>query len=380
MTRLGIVLTGGGARASYQVGALRALYEIMQQDKNMFEVVTGNSAGAINAIYVAAHAHDWDVATGQLWDLWKNLTPQDVFDLVSVSIGKIGSRWLTGTMFGGLKSEGTSVNYLLDTSPLRQLIESEVDFKALNDSIKKGAPRGFAVSTTNIYSGSSVVFHNSEYSIEEWARSDRFSMPADITSDHIMASSAIPLFFPPIQIEQSWYSDGCVRQTTPLSPAIHLGAEKIIAIGIRAPHTHEKMRMKAFAPNRNPTIGQIAGVLMNAVFLDALESDVERLSRINHTLYHLDQEKREKYFNNLRPVPILMLRPSQDLGAMTAQLSKELPQMLRYLLKGIGVSGNEGLDLLSYLAFDKSYTRPLMALGHSDTLARSEEIKRFLEL
>lgn len=380
MTRLGIVLTGGGARASYQVGALRALYEIMQQDKNMFEVVTGNSAGAINAIYVAAHAHDWDVATGQLWDLWKNLTPQDVFDLGAVSIGKIGSRWLTGTMFGGLKSEGTSVNYLLDTTPLRQLIESEVDFKALNDSIKKGAPRGFAVSTTNIYSGSSVVFHNSEYSIEEWARSDRFSMPSDITSDHIMASSAIPLFFPPIQIEQSWYSDGCVRQTTPLSPAIHLGAEKIIAIGIRAPHTHEKMRMKAFAPNRNPTIGQIAGVLMNAVFLDALESDVERLSRINHTLYHLDQEKREKYFNNLRPVPILMLRPSQDLGAMTAQLSKELPQMLRYLLKGIGVSGNEGLDLLSYLAFDKSYTRPLMALGHSDTLARSEEIKRFLEL
>jgi NTE family protein len=195
-----------------------------------------------------------------------------------------------------------------------------------------------------------------------------------------MASSAIPMFFPPIKIGESWYADGCVRQTTPLSPAIHLGAKKIIAIGIRAPHAGEQMQMKAFAPGKNPTIGQIAGVLMNAVFLDALESDVERLSRINQTLFHLDEQKREEFFHNLRPMPILMLRPSQDLGAMTAQMSKELPTMLRYLLKGIGVSGNEGLDLLSYLAFDKTYSVPLMNLGFQDTMVRKDEIKRFLEL
>ena len=380
MARLGIVLTGGGARAAYQVGVLRGLYEIMRKDKDLFQIVTGNSAGAINAIYLAAHAHDWDVATAQLWDLWKDLRPQDIFELDALSISKIGSRWLSGAMLGGLKPNGTSINHLLDTSPLRSLIESEIDFVALNQSIKQGTPQGFAVSTTNLYSGSSIVFHQSAHPIEEWARSDRFSMPAEITSDHIMASSAIPLFFPPVQIADSWYGDGCVRQTTPLSPAIHLGAEKIIAIGIRAPHPHERMRAKALAPNKNPTIGQIAGILMNAVFLDALEGDVERLSRINHTLYHVDEQKRAEYFNNLRPVPILMLRPSQDLGAMTAQLGKELPPTLRYLLKGIGVSGNEGLDLLSYLAFDKSYSRPLMSLGLQDTLARSEEIKRFLQL
>jgi NTE family protein len=380
MSKLGIALTGGGARAAYQVGVLRAIFEITRQDKDLFEVITGNSAGAINAVYLAANAQDWDVATAQLWDLWKDLRPQDIFDLGAISIGKIGSKWLSGTVLGGLKSDGSSMNHLLDTKPLRRLIEDEVDFPALNASIKAGTPRAFAVSTTNLYSGSSIVFHQNETAVEEWARSDRFSVPTEITSDHIMASSAIPLFFPPVQIEDSWYADGCVRQTTPLSPAIHMGADKIIAVGIRAPHPHERQRAKAFAPNRNPTIGQIAGVLMNAVFLDALEGDVERLTRINQTLYHLDRAKREEYFHNLRPVPILMLRPSQDLGAMTAQMAKELPPMLRYLLKGIGVSGDEGLDLLSYLAFDKSYTRPLMALGHSDTMARSEEIKRFLEL
>ncbi|MBY0518204.1 MAG: patatin-like phospholipase family protein [Bacteriovoracaceae bacterium] len=380
MTRLGIALTGGGARAAYQVGALRALYEIMQEDKDLFHVITGNSAGAINAVYLAAHAHSWDVATGQLWDLWKDIHPQNVFDLGALTIGKLGGKWLSGTVLGGLKSKGNMANHLLDTSPLRQLIEKEIDFKSLNAAIKSGKPQAFAVSTTNLYSGSSVVFHNNQNPIEEWARSDRFSTEAEITSDHIMASSAIPLFFPPVQIGDSWFADGCVRQTTPLSPAIHLGADKIIAIGIRAPHTQEAMREKAFAKNRNPAIGQIAGVLMNAVFLDALESDVERLSRINHTIYNIDKQKREELYKNLRPVPILMLRPSQDLGMMTAQLSKELPTILRYLLKGIGVSGDEGLDLLSYLAFDKSYSRPLMALGHSDTLARSEEIKKFIEL
>jgi NTE family protein len=380
MKGLGIVLTGGGARAAYQVGALRALYEIIGEDKNLFEIVTGNSAGAINAIYLAANAQDWDIATGQLWDLWKNIRPQDIFDLGPVSVGKLGSRWLTGTVLGGLKPEGTSVNHLLDTGPLRHLIESEVDFDALNKSIANGTPSGFAISTTNLYSGSSVVFHKSQAPVEEWVRTDRFSHPSEIISDHIMASSAIPMFFPPIKIGESWYADGCVRQTTPLSPAIHLGAKKIIAIGIRAPHAGEQMQMKAFAPGKNPTIGQIAGVLMNAVFLDALESDVERLSRINQTLFHLDEQKREEFFHNLRPMPILMLRPSQDLGAMTAQMSKELPTMLRYLLKGIGVSGNEGLDLLSYLAFDKTYSVPLMNLGFQDTMVRKDEIKRFLEL
>ena len=375
-----MALTGGGARGAYQVGALRALYEITGEDKDLFQIITGNSVGAINAVYLAAHANNWDIATTQLWDLWKSIRPQDIFDLGALSVGKLGGKWITGTVFGGLKSEGSKANHLLDTSPLRGLIEREVDFKKLNENIKNGHPQGFAVSTTNLYSGVSVVFHQNQQEISPWSRSDRFSKHTEISSDHIMASSAIPLFFPPVKVDESFYADGCVRQTTPLSPAIHLGADKIIAIGIRSQKDSEAVRQRSFIQNPDPTIGQIAGVLMNAVFLDALESDVERLSRINQTLYHLDPAKRDQYFQNLKSIPILLLRPSQDLGLMTAQLSKELPTMLRYLLKGIGVSGNEGLDLLSYLAFDKSYSIPLMNLGYDDTMARSEEIKRFLEL
>ena len=379
MSKNAIVLTGGGARAAYQAGVMRALYEILKEDKSLFEIITGTSAGAINAVYLAANSADWDIATNQLWDLWAGLSPQDIFDLGALSIGKLGSKWLAGATVGGLAPKGSGVNHLLDTDPLRNLLKREIDFDSLNKIISSGQLQGFAVSTTNYYSGSSVVFHNTTNAIDDWARSDRFSVRTDIVLEHIMASSAIPMFFPPENIGESWYGDGCLRQSTPLSPAIHLGAEKIIAIGIRAPHSVDRQRDLAFMANRNPSIGQIAGVLMNAVFLDAMEADVERLSRVNQTLYHLDKQKRDDHFSALRAIPILMLRPSQDLGAMTAQLSKKMPPMLHYLLKGIGVTGNEGLDLLSYLAFDKSYSLPLMDLGRQDTLARSEEIKRFLE-
>lgn len=379
MSKNAIVLTGGGARAAYQAGVMRALYEIVKEDKDLFKIITGTSAGAINASYLATHCSDWDIATNQLWDLWENLTPHDVFDLGALSIGKLGTKWLGGAMFGGLASKGSGINHLLDTNPLRNLLDREIDFEILNEVIASKKLHAFSLTTTNYYSGSSVVFYNSSEHVEDWSRSDRFSNKTLITRDHIMASSAIPLFFPPQLLGESWFGDGCLRQTTPLSPAIHLGAEKIISIGIRAPHTHSRQMGMTFAQNHNPTIGQIAGVLMNALFLDSMESDVERLSRINQTIYHIEKQKHEEHFSTLRSIPILMLRPSQDLGAMTSQLSKKLPPMLNYLLKGIGVSGDEGLDLLSYLAFDKSYSLPLLDLGYQDTMVRSEEVKRFLD-
>jgi NTE family protein len=375
-----IVLTGGGARAAYQVGAMRALYEITQKDKNLFEIITGNSAGAINAIYLGAHAKNWDIATSQLWDLWKSLVPQDIFDLGTLSIGQIGAKWISGTVFGGISKKGSQANYLLDTTPLASLLDSEVDFPQLNKEIKEGVIDGIALSATNYYSGSSVVYFNSCHEVNEWSRTDRFAIKSDIKREHVMASSAIPLFFPPQQIDQSYYGDGCIRQTTPLSPAIHLGAKRILAIGIRAPHSDQGMKMKALSPSPNPTIGQIAGMMMNAIFMDSLEADVERLSRINQTLYQIEETKRKEMFQELKPIPVMLLRPSKDLGAMTGDLSKELPATLRYLLKGIGVSGREGLDLLSYLAFDKSYTLPLMELGYADTFSQKEAILRFFEI
>lgn len=370
MKKLGLVMTGGGARAAYQAGAVRAIYEILAKPKSLFEIITGNSAGAINSTYLAANAENWDVATSNLIDLWTRIRPQNVYDLRARTISELGLKWLGGTVFGGLGPRGGKSNYLLDTKPLLQLFNREVDFKDIKRNIDNGTLYGMALSTTNYNSGSSVVFYQGNENIADWSRSDRFSYRTDLKVEHVMASAAIPFFFPPVQIEDSFFGDGCIRQTTPLSPAIHLGADKLIGIGVRYPHNQARMKDLAFSPFDNPTMGQIAGVMLNAIFLDSLDSDVERLQRINSLIL-------EGQHPELKAVPILMIKPSKDLGKMTESLSAEMPPVLRYLLKGIGVSDTEGLDLLSYLAFDESYTKPLIELGYEDTYRMKEEILRF---
>jgi NTE family protein len=367
---LGLVMTGGGARAAYQVGVVRAIYEILKNDQHLFDVITGNSAGAINSTYLAAGAQDWDVATNNLIDLWKRLRPQDVYDLRVRTISELGMKWLGGAVFGGLTPKGSHINHLLDTAPLRKLLTREIDFNDIQNNINKSSIRGVALSTTNYNSGSNVVYFQGSLEIEDWSRTDRFSIRENLNIDHLMASAAIPFFFPPVKVGDSYFGDGCIRQTTPLSPAIHLGSEKIIAIGVRYPHHEQRMQDLALSPFSNPTIGQITGVMMNAVFLDSLESDVERMMKINELI-------KEGHREAFKVIPILMLRPSRDLGKMTEKLNEDLPARLRYLLKGIGVTEHEGLDLLSYLAFDKSYTVPLMDLGYEDTIKRKSEIEDF---
>ncbi len=366
-------MTGGGARAAYQVGVVRALYEILNKEKNLFDVITGNSAGAINSTFLAANAQDWDTATQQLTELWTSIKPHKVFDLRAKTVSELGLKWISGTVLGGLTNKGGNANHLLDTEPLRKFLSKEIDFNLISENIQKGHLYGVALSTTNYNSGSNVIFYQGDHKIEDWSRSDRFSQRQNLNIDHLMASAAIPFFFPPIKVGESYFGDGCIRQTTPLSPAIHLGADKIIAIGVRYPHNRERMIDLAFSPFANPGLGQIAGVMLNAIFLDSLEADIERLGRINTLI------EREKN-SDMKSIPILMIRPSRDLGKMTEKLTEELPKTLRYLLKGIGVSETEGLDLLSYLAFDKSYTQPLMELGYEDTYKMKNDIRRFNDL
>lgn len=369
-SKLGLVMTGGGARAAYQVGVVRAIYEILKKDLHLFDVITGNSAGAINSTYLAAHAKDWDVATTNLMSLWKRIKPQNVYDLRARTISELGMKWLGGTMLGGLTPSGSHINHFLDTGPLRKLMSREIQFQHIQDNLDDKTLHGVALSTTNYTSGSNVIFYQGDLEISDWSRTDRFSSRQELNVDHVMASSAIPFFFPPIKVGESFYGDGCIRQTTPLSPAIHLGADKIIAIGVRYPHNQQRMQDLAFSPAKNPTLGQITGIMMNAIFLDSLDADVERMIKINQLI-------KEGHREDFKVIPILMLRPSRDLGKMTEKLNSELPGTLRYLLKGIGVSDKEGLDLLSYLAFDQSYTVPLMDLGYEDTLKLKSVIEDF---
>jgi NTE family protein len=368
--KLGLVMTGGGARAAFQVGVVRAIYEIIEKKNKLFDVISGNSAGGINSCYLAANAENWDIATHNLRELWMRVKPQNIYDLRKRTISDIGMKLVSGTMLGGMMPKGNSINHLLDTTPLKHLAEREMDFAHIGKNIQDGFLHGVSLSTTNYNSGSNVIFFEGHKDIKDWARSDRFSFRTELRSQHLMASSAIPFFFPPIQIGHSFYGDGCIRQTTPLSPAIHMGADKILAIGVRHPHNQERMKSLAFAPFPNPTMGQVAGVMLNAIFLDSLDSDVERLRRINELIS-------EGTHPELKQVPIFMIRPSRDLGKMTTNLTSELPPILKYLLKGIGVSDTEGLDLLSYLAFDESYTKPLMELGYNDTYKMKDEILRF---
>jgi len=370
--KCGLVMTGGGARAAYQAGATRALFEIIGAKKNLFDVLTGNSAGAINSTYLAANCENWDVSTHNLSELWTRVTPQNIYDLRTRAVSDIGLRWISGTVFGGMTPKGSSVNHLLDTGPLRKLAEREIDFRDIETNLRRGNLHGIALSATNYNSGTNVVFYQGQEEITDWIRTDRFSSRTELKVEHMMASAAIPFFFPPIQIGQSFYGDGCIRQTTPLSPAIHLGADKLIAIGVR--HAHDKTNIKnlSFSPFSTPTMGQVIGIMLNSIFMDSLEADVERVRRLNELIAggaHKD----------LKTIPILMIRPSRDLGKMTVNLTPELPLMLRYLLKGIGVSDTEGLDLLSYLAFDVTYTKPLMELGYDDTYKKKDEVLKFID-
>jgi len=248
--------------------------------------------------------------------------------------------------------------------------------------LRSGRLRGVALSVTDYLTGAGVTFFEGAADIEPWTRSTRIGVRARLTLEHVMASSAIPVFFPPVKIGGAWYGDGCVRMIYPMSPAIHMGAQRIVAISVRhlRPPAETAARESGASQGNHPDalpVSEIAGVLLNAVFLDSLDSDVERLERINRTVALIPRERLGRSDVDLRPVPVLVLRPSEDLGRLAADEYQRFPRMLRYLLKGIGATGHAGEDLLSYLAFEPVYVTRVMDLGYSDTMARRADVEAF---
>ena len=371
---LGLVLTGGGARAAYQVGALRALAELFGNGPLPFPVVCGVSAGAINGSSLAAEADDFPRAVKHLTDTWLSLTPEHVYRTDALSLVSIGSGWFRGLTAGGTQPP-RRYNHLLDTSPLRELLGREIPFEAIRENVARGLVRGVAISATNYETGTSVTFFDGAPEMKPWARSRRMGVRTPITLDQVMASAAIPIFFPPVQVGGSWFGDGGVRLTAPMSPALHLGADRVLVIGIRHPRTAEETVVINEAAQRDDLpLSQILGVLMNAVFLDSLEPDIERVERVTEMLDTIERPAD----SHLRPVHILLLQPSQDLAALASDQVMRFPRTLRFLLKGLGVSQKGGSDLLSYLAFEQQYIERLVTLGYDDTRARFEEIRGFM--
>ncbi len=371
---LGLVLSGGGARAAYQVGALQGLVEVLKSRFLPFKVFTGVSAGAINAVSLASGTRHFANTVENLTKTWRELTIDKVFRTDTMGLLRTSSNWIKDLGGGGILGKSKST-HLLDTSPLAKLLAEKIEFKNLRHHIKRGKVRGVSITATNYLTGTAISFFEGADDIEPWVRSTRMGLRQELTHAHIVASSAIPIFFPPIKIGDVFYGDGCVRLSAPLSPAIHLGADKIVAIGIRYFRSLEQtVFLNQTLTRKEISMSDIAGVLLNAVFLDSLDSDLERLNRINETLALLGNVPVP---HKLRPIPVLALRPSRDLGSLASDQYDQFPKMLRFMLKGIGASSKSGWDLLSYLAFEPGYVHRLMELGYEDVLRQKTRIEEF---
>jgi NTE family protein len=369
--RFALVLSGGGARGAYQVGVLRGLRDLglLGPERAAFDIFVGSSAGALNAGVLAAYADRFEEGLARLERVWTEIEPDQVFRTDLRSLGRIGFRWVRDLSFGGaLRRVGAKS--LLDTEPLRALLAARVPFERLDGNVASGALRALAVSATDLYTGTGVVFVHGSPQLPLWTRGRWSIERAAIGVEHLMASSAIPIFFPSVKLAGRHFGDGCIRNTAPLSPAINLGADRILAVGVRGVGRRSQPAPRA---PRAPTIAEIAGVLLDAVMLDAIEVDVEHSERVNRSIVAAPTRDPR---NPFRSIDVLWLRPSRSVGDIAAELADRVPGIVRYLMRGLGTD-EATIELASYLLFDSVYCGRLVALGQADVHASAEPIGAF---
>ena len=384
----GLVLSGGGARAAYQVGVLQAVAQLRRETPGMpagnpFGVICGTSAGAINAAALACHADHFDHAVDALAQVWSQFTADQVYRADSLGVIRSGAQWLTMLSLGWALTRWRRLRprSLLDNSPLHGLLAQAVAWERLPTLLRRRHVQALAITASSYSSGEHVTYFQSAASMVGWNRSQRTARQVTLGVEHLLASSAIPFVFPAAELDfdgqPQWFGDGSMRQSAPLSPAIHLGAQRLLIVG--AGRMHEPTGRQA-ANLGYPSLAQIAGHALSSIFLDALAVDVERLERINRTLSLLPEHLRSQ--TQLRPIEALVIAPTQRLDEIAARHQGALPRPVRALLRGAGVQGQgaqaSGAALASYLLFEAPYTQELMALGRSDAMARRAELLKFL--
>jgi NTE family protein len=364
-----LVLTGGGSRSAYQVGVLLALAELLPRARNPFQIIVGTSAGAVAASVLAAEAHHWRRAVAGLERVWANFRSSQVFHVDAPHMLRAGAHWVLALMSGGLVL--SPPKSILDNSPLRELLGVHVDCPGIRRSIARGHLRAFALCSTSYSSGQSVAFYDGVESIRDWSRVQRIGRRTELTLDHLMASVAIPLLFPPMPIGSDYFGDGAMRQLHPLSPAIHLGADRLLIIGVRARRA-AGVAVDRLAPIM-PSPGEIFGYMLDTLFTDQIYGDLEQLERINVLVHNAPEVARGE-----RPIETLMLAPSVDPREIAARHVGEMPPGLRALLRVIGGRDSSGYQLASYLTFESGYTRALIELGYRDAMEARTALLAFM--
>ena len=373
--KIGLILTGGGSRAAYQVGVLKAIADFLpRSSRSPFTIICGTSAGALNAATLAVNARHFRKGVNYLVNVWKNFRVHEVYRSDFVGVAHNGVRWVAGLVLSSFGSDKLNYVSLLDNTPLVELLERALPCEKIQESIDCGALYALSITASGYGSGHSVTFYQGAADIEPWRRARRVGVPTQIEIHHLLASAAIPFIFPAVHIHREHFGDGSMRQLSPISSALHLGADRILVVGMG--HGGEVDDVQRNKIDQYPSLAQIAGHALDSIFLDGMEIDLERLRRINHIVSLIPEEIRPNV--NLRHVDALVISPSKPIEKIAERHLHGLPWTIRILLRAVGVMRKNGANLVSYLLFDKSYCRALIDLGYQDAMSRKDEIIEFL--